>query len=448
MRYKGEAAGLFSKIRTLSSVEIPASRLLRIFEYEDKRYPEAMLQRLIALNKKAFDFIGITPSIIQHDRQLSLSINTSNYIGTVPLVSPKNGKLICSINVVGRYDEEIGELLSLMQDRVQPEYSPTLKIPESLEKPPIYLECCRYIDTYLQAIKYKWNKFTNQVKVQRVPSSGTQWSTYAQNIATSPLDFLIFHNKCNMLSADHKEWKQLSYVLSLCINVLESSKTPIRARSTYHEKITYLKRVLAEISIEPVNCFALRMADPIVIKQLKEIGNTILNGNSDDTIAWRVDYSNFFEKYVQYILSDVARKAGACIYNNQHIPIRADNRPKWGLAYLEPDVVLQKNDIQYIVDAKYKSHIFNWNESTETLKDDFRKDLHQVLAYSSFSRSEHKNIVIIYPFVDFKKHSMRITSPLNSCAADVQMIGIPISKSSLKETIDMIGKSFRFEHED
>ena len=58
MRYKGEAAGLFSKIRTLSSVEIPANRLLRIFEYEDKRYPETMLQRLIALNKKAFDFIG------------------------------------------------------------------------------------------------------------------------------------------------------------------------------------------------------------------------------------------------------------------------------------------------------------------------------------------------------------------------------------------------------
>ena len=448
MKYKGEVVSLFSKIPTLSSIEIPAKRLLRIFEINDKRYPEAMLQKLISLNKKTFDFIGITPSIIQRNYQFILSITTSNYIGAAPLISPKNGKQICSINVIGRYGEEIGELLSLMSDRVQPEYSPTLKLPESQEKPPIYLECCRYIDTYLEAIKYKWNKFTNEVKVQPTPSPGTQWTRYAQNFATSPLNFLIFHNKCNILSTDHTEWRQLSYVLSICIKVLESSKTPIRVRSTYHEKVIYLKRALAEIGVEPVNSFAPRMADPFVIKRLKGIGNTILDGNSDESIAWRVDYSNFFEKYVQYIISDVARKAGACIHNNQHLPNRADNRPKWGLAYLEPDIILQKNDVQYIVDAKYKSHIYNWNDHSETLKDDFRKDLHQVLAYSSFSKNEHKNVILIYPFIDFSEHRMKITSPLNSCCANVQLIGIPIAKNTLEETIDRLRKAFRFEHED
>ena len=251
MKHKGEAASLFSKIPTLSSVEIPAERMARIFGC-DKRYPEAMLQRFIALNRKALDFIGITPTVVQRNCQFILSLASSNYIGAAPLVSPSNGKLICTINVVGRYNEEIGELISLISDTLQPEYSHTLRLPESQQKPPIYLECCRYIDTYLQAAKYKWNKFSNEVKIQHAPNSGTLWNKYAQNIASSPLNFLKFQNKCNILSADHKEWRQLTYVLKLCIEIMEGVQTPIRVKSSYQEKIAYLKRTINEVGSEVV----------------------------------------------------------------------------------------------------------------------------------------------------------------------------------------------------
>lgn len=444
MKHKGEAASLFSKIPTLSSVEIPALRLAGIFGC-DKRYPEAMLQRFIALNRKALDFLGITPTVVQRNCQFTLSLASSNYIGAAPLVSPSNGKLICTINVVGRYNEEIGELLSLISDTLQPEYSQTLRLPERLQKPPIYIECCRYIDTYLQAAKYKWNKFSNEVKIQHAPNSGTQWNKYAQSVASSPLNFLNFQNKCNILSTDHKEWRQLTYVLKLCIEIMEGAQTPIRVKSSYQEKIAYLKRVINEIGSEVVTTFAKRMSDPVVIKQLKEIGNTILDGENNESIAWRLDYSNFFEKYVQYLLSNVVRKAGASIYNNQHFPIRSNHRPKWGLAYLEPDIILQKDNIQYAIDAKYKSHIFNWNEASDTLKDDFRRDFHQVLAYSSFSKAEHKNVALVYPFNAFAVHRMSITSPLNSTGTDILMIGVPISRSMVGDTIEKLGKVFRFD---
>jgi 5-methylcytosine-specific restriction endonuclease McrBC regulatory subunit McrC len=177
---------------------------------------------------------------------------------------------------------------------------------------------------------------------------------------------------------------------------------------------------------------------------LKEIGNTILDGENNDSIAWRLDYSNFFEKYVQYLLSNVVRKTGASIHNNQHFPIRSNHRPKWSLAYLEPDIILQKDNIQYAIDAKYKSHIFNWNEASDTLKDDFRRDFHQVLAYSSFSKAEHKNVALVYPFNDFAVHRMSITSPLNSTGTDILMIGVPISRSMVGETIEKLSAVIRF----
>jgi 5-methylcytosine-specific restriction endonuclease McrBC regulatory subunit McrC len=46
----------------------------------------------------------------------------------------------------------------------------------------------------------------------------------------------------------------------------------------------------------------------------------------------------------------------------------------WSLSYLEPDIVIMKNELEIIVDAKYKSHLFNLKGATEELKEEHRKD--------------------------------------------------------------------------
>ena len=50
----------------------------------------------------------------------------------------------------------------------------------------------------------------------------------------------------------------------------------------------------------------LRTSDPVVIKETKEIGMRILQNNVSAKRAWRIDYSEFFEIYVQYMLKQVA----------------------------------------------------------------------------------------------------------------------------------------------
>ena len=107
-----------------------------------------------------------------------------------------------------------------------------------------------------------------------------------------------------------------------------------------------------------------------------------------------MDYAEFFERYVQYVFRDVAKKKGAHAIENPHYGIAYRNKPSWGLSYLEPDLILQKDRDQYVIDAKYKSHVFNWNEGSTQLKDTFRHDFHQILAYCSFHQTTTKKDIL------------------------------------------------------
>lgn len=95
-------------------------------------------------------------------------------------------------------------------------------------------------------------------------------------------------------------------------------------------------------------------------------------------------------------------------------------------------------DTQYVLDAKYKSHMFNQNDAGEILKDTFRHDLHQILAYCSFNTMTNKKSILVYPFVDFTLRKLRITSPLQKASADVYLLGLPLTKNKFEETKENI----------
>ena len=113
-------------------------------------------------------------------------------------------------------------------------------------------------------------------------------------------------------------------------------------------------------------------------------------------------------------------------------------------SYLEPDLVLQKDGAQFIIDAKYKSHIFNWREETEELKSSFRSDLHQVIAYSSFSQSARRNIMLVYPYSEFFHSIVEVHSPLDPTTVSVNLVGIPMEKKSLSQTMDNLSSIISF----
>ena len=210
-------------------------------------------------------------------------------------------------------------------------------------------------------------------------------------------------------------------------------RVPIRTRATYSSRIAQLKMKLRDRTVLATPVVKIRMSDPLIIKRLKGLANIILNNKTNEKLAWRLDYAEFFERYVQYLMAEVAKKKGAREIDNPHYGVSVKSRPQWLLHYLEPDMVLQKHDEQVVVDSKYKSHMFNWNDESDDLKDTFRHDFHQILAYCSLNSMPVKHGMLVYPFSDFIYHKTKVYSPITHTEATVYLVGIPIEKKRIRE---------------
>jgi 5-methylcytosine-specific restriction endonuclease McrBC regulatory subunit McrC len=107
--------------------------------------------------------------------------------------------------------------------------------------------------------------------------------------------------------------------------------------------------------------------------------------------------------------------------------------PLWSLDYIEPDVFLVKEKYNILVDAKYKSHLLNFDSILDSLKEEHRADLHQLLAYSSFSRNINKLSFLFYPNINVYYKELDYFSNASQINNKMILFGVPLSKSEIPE---------------
>lgn len=421
-----------NKLYTLAVFSFPFTELNKEWGC-DKRYGIDALQRFLLLNQRGFDFLNIKADIEIVGNNPYLKLSTSQFAGSIPLLSPKDGKPYGDLGVGGRYGEDISELLSMIGDTLLPKYEDSLPpLSTSVLEPPLYFECCNYIDKFFEVERARWHQFDVVDRIEQTPTSGTRWDIYSCR-SHDPSNTFKYPNRTNKLKPLHKEFREMISVLWICFNELKKPKIPIRSRVVYANKVSRLQTKYPEaVSSSAPSEFAVHASDPISVKEAKRIANIILHNKRTNKRAWRIDYSEFFERFVQYIFGETAKSCSAKAVCNPHYPV-SGSKPTWALQYLEPDLIVQKNDVQFVADAKYKSHMFNWNETSDELREAFRYDLHQILAYCSFNAMSTKKAILVYPFGDFICHKLRIGSPLTSSTANIYLIGVPLVKSKLEE---------------
>ena len=89
------------------------------------------------------------------------------------------------------------------------------------------------------------------------------------------------------------------------------------------------------------------------------------------------------------------------------------------LHYLEPDIVLKFAETQIIVDAKYKSYLYHKHSKSDTLRESFRNDLHQLLAHTAFSTEKNKHCVLVAPFSRFERSKIQYRSPFSDATIEI-----------------------------
>jgi len=162
----------------------------------DKRRFERDIQKLISLNRRAFDFLGIDARGNYDDSfNYSLRLDSSEYSGVIPIRSAGSGLMSGYLKVTGRYGEEIDDILPLLRDEnFTPEFDDSMPISiDAAVAPPKYIECAKYIDIYEQAERFHWQKFSNRNLTQSRPRN-TDWVRYSLD-SFDPSNTLVYPNK-------------------------------------------------------------------------------------------------------------------------------------------------------------------------------------------------------------------------------------------------------------
>jgi hypothetical protein len=137
------------------------------------------------------------------------------------------------------------------------------------------------------------------------------------------------------------------------------------------------------------------------------IDNRGLAGLSDlRGLPWILSMDNFFEAWVETIVSRMARHIGGTIHIGRKretiVPFQWEPPYTGSQRYLLPDVILERENETIIFDAKYKRHweelaMTQWHRLDEIMRSEHRRDLFQVLAYAATKSTEKVTCCLVYP---------------------------------------------------
>ncbi len=433
---------VFFEMECLTEESRPLSGLLlqkKWFKKSDKRYLGQAIIDFININKKNFEFLNVTPFIVGEGNNLSIRFRSDKYIGAIPLKSPDTGKQIGDFIVQPRFlssriSTDYIELIYLLKSEIQPEFLNTSPLSSGDKiKPPLFYDSLIFVDLLFKTVISNWRKFKSLQKIYDFPKSDIDWDKYIEQ-EWNPSFKLKYPCHDNILSINHIEFSTLKYVFDLAKKEIFSIKTPPKLRKMVEAKVNLIEKYLELIQPIQVNIITLKNSDPIIVKRTKEQANKVLNFNLRTSKAWRIDFSLVFEKFVQLIFNKVALRFGGVVLSNYKFKRRSYDYPSWSLSHLEPDIVLKKDDFMVMVDAKYKSNIYNMKNPSNILKDEHRKDLHQLIAYTSFENLKNRIGVLCYPSSKPVNYQLNYHNPLNNLNLILLIFGIPLEKDSIYES--------------
>lgn len=418
------------RLKCLDEKFIPFSELNKHIKY-DKRYPEQAIQKFITLNQKTFNFLQLNAYLQEQKGETGISLVSDKYIGSAPLRSPANGKHFADIELRPRFKEQVADIVHLLQETIEPEYADAELLDNNPMMAPLYLDCLHYLNAFDKAINYTWNRFDATRINEDIPSSSTNWKRYAEHLY-DPHNIFVFNNIKSIQSKNHLEWHKLTYIAQYALDLFLTPHTPASLKCKANTLIYRIKYYTSShVMVTTHQPFMINHFDPTPIQALKTLANKLLAHHSKNNLAWRLDASILFERYVQYIMKNVAQQIGAYATCNTKIQLSGKNKPAWSLNYLEPDILLKKDDQIYFLDAKYKSHMLNEASRTNILKDTFRDDLHQILAYSSFHNSSHKISILLYPCNKYREIILTIAHEILPTQNRIALVGLPLDTQQL-----------------
>jgi hypothetical protein len=378
---------------------------------------ERRAEDLLRSNRGLLTDMRIEAQVARLRGEPHLEIRSGTRVGAVPLLSPITGRTDFGLVVEPRFPwSGVGDLLAETGFRVTPELLPLPELPQSERRVPPWVLSSVVLRRLERLLEATARRFETVEADRPAPRGSVDWQAYA----TTRLAYArALEVPCRY--PDLRDDEELRAAIHWTVRrQRETLLAAPAAGRVARELIARCDQLIAKLSGAPPKAPDARLRSawhrrPLVPRAFSEGIHAIdwtvdergLAGLSDLAgLAWRLDMEVFFEAWVEAIATHTARRIGATVRSGRteqtRVPLDWTPATAGSQRSLVPDVVLQRDDLVVILDAKYKQHAHDierlgWAGVTEQLREQHRADLLQALAYSTLFDAPRVLTLLVYP---------------------------------------------------
>jgi hypothetical protein len=456
--------GKLLEIADSGSARLPAKFLLGGQQPRDSSAQVARLaEQFIGQNVERLRSVGVELRTHFDGSSVDFDCTSANRIGAVPLLSPSSGKFDFGLIVRPRFGwPGVGAVMNATGWRVVPSPLAQPMLPRSDRKIPPWLLSSIVLFRLKMLLDSLERKFDLVREPRPAPRGTVDWGGYANRQISRGLFLQV---PCQF--PDLRDDRRLRSAIRFAVEAHRGSLETQRCAGIYVLKLIELCEMLRDrlrdvVSLRPrpaelFGWMRAKLKSEVYSGGIEAIEWTAeergLGGSSDlRGLAWSMSMEEFFEAWVEVIVTGVARRTGGVVKTGRLretiIPISWDPPYLGSQKSLVPDVELEREDLTVIVDAKYKQHWeemqdSRWRNLDESIRERHREDLLQVLAYSTTARTPRVTVCLAYPcreetWLSLRERNQlfhRATVPAQNRRVELLLTAFPLSTRLIDEVV-------------
>lgn len=405
----------------ITLIELGKPRIIQISEIK-KWFPKDIvrqrswnpwdsIKKWIDINRTYLDFLQISH---EWDNDKGLILIPSNKIGLSPIKNPYGGKVYGSILVKPKIGWiKISDILDSIEWKLKPIF---LDDEEPIMSEGILPRWLKAIDTLKaieKALKMNYRGFKYDKEIRTQPTGKIDWYRYSiENIPKGQWN--KFNSEFTNHSLDIDIHRQFKGVVEQIKKDLQKPYVPNKIRYEASKTLKLIENILYKVEYEIPDIKRVRSLnmpsfyryfyEEAKLKVIEYLSQSKFSIYSDEYsgLPWSIEMDRLFEYWIEYWSFKFSKLKGANFYSDfkGNSKIKIHSKYKWeGLKELKPDIIIEKEDLTLIIDVKYKKHLMYLflRKFNEKIIEDHRRDIHQILAYTSSSSKRIKKAILIYP---------------------------------------------------
>ena len=377
------------------------------------------LDAFLGANQAGLRGLGLEPDVVSRRDGVRLELHPGLRVGAVPLRSAVTGKVAGGVVVRPRFGwSGIGSVLSETGWGASPEFLDLPLVPGSGREVPPWVLAGPVLQRLAELLEHLRRGYRERLEVRTHPRGQIQWGEYI----TRQMQAGQWHRlpcRFSELDTDTKLRQAIRWTLErIRVELLGAGGRDAIALKLASHIVRLLEQLADVAPRRPTrNELELQTASGIAGSEFLREGLRAMGwivderglggGRSSDGLAWNLPLEVLWERYVEHVVRDEARRSGGRVrvgrVGETTVPLRWSDGTHRALSHLVPDFVVHRADGIEIVDAKYKSHYADLDESRwatleEEVQASMRADIHQVLAYAATcGAADRVKASLIYP---------------------------------------------------